>query len=91
MTGIEIVIPPVMNVLGIRPSWGTAEKLAEGLRARGFALSLFPGFLRITLMPHLNQSHLEIFLQVLQDTLKEMQKEEPNSHPKKDQGDNDAR
>src|SRR6056297_1805456 len=91
MSGIETVIPPVMNVLGIRPSRGTAEKLAEGLRTRGFALSLFSGFLRITLMPHLNQSHLEIFLQVLQDTLKEMQKEEPNSHPKKDQGDNDAR
>lgn len=79
MTGIETVITPVMNVLGIRPSWGTAEKLADGLRARGYALSLFPGFLRVTLMPHLNQSHLENFLKVLDETLQEIQKEEVGS------------
>jgi len=98
MSGIETVIPPVMNVLGIRPSQGTSEELAESLRARGFALSLFPGFLRITLMPHLNQSHLENFLQVLQDTLQEtvnamqkIQKEEPNIHSNRNQGENDAR
>ncbi|MCF7949640.1 MAG: tyrosine decarboxylase MfnA [Spirochaetia bacterium] len=95
MSGIETVIPPVMNVLGIRPSRGTAEELADGLRARGFALSLFPGFLRITLMPHLNQNHLENFLQVLQDTLqatvKAMQKEETNSYSNRNQGENNAR
>ncbi|HKK65412.1 MAG TPA: hypothetical protein VJ967_06120, partial [Clostridia bacterium] len=69
------------NVLGIRPIRDTPEKLSEALRARGFALSLFPGFLRVTLMPHLNQSHLENFLMVLEETLKEMQREEPNRAP----------
>jgi len=81
MTGIETVMPPVINVLGIRPIRDTPEKLSEALRARGFALSLFPGFLRVTLMPHLNQSHLENFLMVLEETLKEMQREEPNRAP----------
>ena len=94
MTGIETVMPPAMNVLGIRPSRGTAEKLSEALRTRGFALSLFPGFLRVTLMPHLNQSHLENFLRVLEETLKEMQREESsrehNSHSNRKQGENDA-
>ncbi|MDZ7793747.1 MAG: tyrosine decarboxylase MfnA [Spirochaetia bacterium] len=103
MAGIETVMPPVMNVLGIRPSQGTAEKLSEALRARGFALSLFPGFLRVTLMPHLNQSHLENFLMVLEATLNEMQKEESgpgetgpessrghNSRLHRNQGENNA-
>ncbi len=67
--GIVPVIPPVMNVLGIRPTRCSSDDLARRLRARGFALSLFPGFLRITLMPHVQQAHLENFLRVLQEEL----------------------
>jgi len=65
--GIETVIEPVINVLGIKPTGMTPERLAEKLRNRGYALSLFPGFLRITLMPHLSIVNLSRFLHVLEE------------------------
>ena len=65
--GIETVIEPVINVLGIKPTGMTAERLAGKLRGRGYALSLFPGFLRITLMPHLSIVNLSRFLHVLEE------------------------
>lgn len=67
LDSVEIVIEPVVNVLGIRPGKISAEILAEKLRRRGLALSLFPGFLRITLMPHLTRQHLSRFLEILQE------------------------
>jgi tyrosine decarboxylase / aspartate 1-decarboxylase len=67
--GIETVIEPVMNVLGVRPTYCDPDELAGRLRQRGYALSQFPGFLRLTLMPHLSREHLERFLEVLQEEL----------------------
>lgn len=67
MDGVEPVIEPVINVLGIRPTRLPLEELVHRLRGRGYALSLFPGFLRITLMPHLTREHLTRFLDVLQE------------------------
>ena len=69
MRGIETVMPPVMNVLGIRPTGYSSDELAGRLRQRGYALSQFPGFLRITLMPHLSRAHIEGFLDVLKSEL----------------------
>lgn len=69
LPGIETVIEPVMNVLGVRPTDCDSDELADRLRQRGYALSQFPGFLRITLMPHLSRGHLERFLEVLQEEL----------------------
>jgi len=65
--GIRIVMEPVINVLGIQPDRIPAEVLSARLRQRGFALSLFPGFLRISMMPHLSEEHLSRFLEVLQE------------------------
>lgn len=74
--GVEAVVPPEMNVLGIRPAEdnGTAgalkdRDLAELLRNRGWALSLFPGFLRITLMPHVTYPMLDRFLKDLEQII----------------------
>ena len=67
MEGVETVIEPIINVLGIRPTRIPLETLAGRLRGRGYALSLFPGFLRITLMPHLTREQLTRFLKVLQE------------------------
>lgn len=69
MAGIETVIDPVMNVLGIRPTESSSDELAGRLRRRGYALSQFPGFLRVTLMPHLSRPHIEQFLDVLAEEL----------------------
>jgi tyrosine decarboxylase/aspartate 1-decarboxylase len=70
--GVETVIEPVINVVGIRPKWTEPERLAEALRTKGYALSLFSGFLRITVMPHLSRARIESFLSVLQETLAEL-------------------
>ena len=69
LPGIEAVIEPVMNVLGIRPTAESSDELAGRLRQRGYALSQFPGFLRVTLMPHLTRAHLDRFLGVLEEEL----------------------
>ncbi len=70
MNGVESVVQPTMNVVGIRPTGCSPDELARRLRGRGYALSLFPGFLRITLMPHLNREYLESFLTVLREGVK---------------------
>lgn len=72
MRGLEPVIAPEMNVVGIRPLQGSgcdAPALAKALRARGWALSLFPGFLRITVMPHVTAAMLDDFLFDLEEIL----------------------
>jgi tyrosine decarboxylase/aspartate 1-decarboxylase len=69
---VNTVIEPVINVVGIRPRQTEPQRLAEELRRRGYALSLFPGFLRITVMPHLNDERIDSFLTVLEQTLREL-------------------
>jgi tyrosine decarboxylase / aspartate 1-decarboxylase len=64
------VIYPEMNVVGIRPSERLDmdnRELAGKLRERGWALSLFPDFLRITIMPHVTDAMIEAFLTDLQE------------------------
>ncbi len=70
MKGVEPVIVPEMNVLGLRPSAEShlaAVDLAGILRSRGWALSLFPGFLRITVMPHVSRGMIDDFLDDLEE------------------------
>jgi tyrosine decarboxylase/aspartate 1-decarboxylase len=69
---VDTVIEPVINVVGIRPRQTEPERLAERLREKGYALSLFSGFLRITVMPHLTRPRIESFLTVLEETLAEL-------------------
>ncbi len=72
MEGAETVIEPVINVVGLRPLGTGPEQLAQRLRSKNYALSLFPGFLRITIMPHLSRPRLESFFTVLEETLAEI-------------------
>jgi tyrosine decarboxylase/aspartate 1-decarboxylase len=70
MKAMEPVAAPEMNVLGLRPSAGSgldAADLAKALRGRGWALSLFPGFLRITVMPHVSRVMIDHFLDDLEE------------------------
>ncbi len=68
--GIEAVTEPVMNVVGIRSSVLSAEELASSIRGRGWAVSHFPGFIRIVLMPHVQRDILERFLADLTEITK---------------------
>jgi tyrosine decarboxylase/aspartate 1-decarboxylase len=58
---LDIVVEPITNVLGIKSTLSIA-RIAGELRGRGWAISLFPQHIRIVLMPHLREEHLETFL-----------------------------
>lgn len=78
MDCIELMTEPAMNVVGFRPaddascdgeSAASAAALADALRRRGFAVSLFPGFIRITVMPHVSRESVDRFLKEVRDVL----------------------
>jgi tyrosine decarboxylase/aspartate 1-decarboxylase len=72
MSGVDAVIEPQMNVVGFSPTKHRRidpDELARRLRGRGWALSLFPGFLRITVMPHVSRKMLDAFLHDLEEII----------------------
>ena len=66
LEGVEVVVNPTVNIVGIRPTRITVELLAERLRERGWAVGQFTTHLRIVLLPHLSREALEPFLDDLQ-------------------------
>ncbi|HOV62810.1 MAG TPA: tyrosine decarboxylase MfnA [Spirochaetia bacterium] len=68
--GIELVMEPVMNVVGIRSTTFSQGEFASAIRSRGWAVSLFPDFIRIVLMPHLTREVLDSFLTDLTEIVK---------------------
>ncbi len=63
--GIRVELEPVVNVLGFSSESLSVQKLAILLRKKGWALSEWPGFLRVVLMPHVKVMHLKAFLKDL--------------------------
>lgn len=68
--GIGIVTQPTTNVVGIKSDTIDVRLIAQGLRKRGWAVSLFPGYIRIVIMPHVKPSHIESFLEDLGKIMK---------------------
>jgi tyrosine decarboxylase/aspartate 1-decarboxylase len=65
---VELVAEPFMNVVGFRPAGGAdAAGLSEALRERGYAVSLFPGYIRITVMPHVTRAAADRLLEEIED------------------------
>ena len=71
LDGVELVIKPVMNIVGIRPTEKSIDAVEIELRKRGWAISRFPSFLRVVIMPHVKKEHLEKFLSDLEDILRD--------------------
>lgn len=69
--GLAVVVDPTMNIVGVAPRAGDLSSLAERLRASGWAVSLFDGYLRVVVMPHVTRDHLTEFLAVLEGLLKD--------------------
>jgi tyrosine decarboxylase/aspartate 1-decarboxylase len=63
--GLTIAAEPVTNIVGLVPLRQPVSALARGLRSRGWAVSEYPGHIRIVLLPHLSRNHIEAFLQDL--------------------------
>ncbi|HVP15900.1 MAG TPA: tyrosine decarboxylase MfnA [candidate division Zixibacteria bacterium] len=63
--GLSVVTEPTMNVVGLRSDSFDIRRIAEELRLRKWAISLFPRHIRIVLMPHIQEKHVDEFLQDL--------------------------
>ncbi len=72
INNIRLVTKPVMNIVGITSDDIDIGLLAQKLRDKGWAVSLFPNHIRIAVMPHLKLAHIKSFLGDLEKTVKEI-------------------
>ncbi len=59
---VEVLVPPTMNIVGLRPTCLSVAAFAEGLRAKGWTASQFPTHVRVVVLPHLRRGDLESLL-----------------------------
>jgi len=72
INGLDIVAEPTMNIVGIKSGVFDIGRIAEKLRLRKWAVSLFPSHIRIVVMPHVKKQHIEEFLEDLKGIVKEI-------------------
>jgi len=70
--GLDIVTEPTMNVVGVKSDTVDVSLIFRELRKRGWAVSLFPDYLRIVIMPHTKPLHIKLFLEDLQKILENL-------------------
>jgi len=63
--GLSIVAEPVMNIVGVKSEAFDIRQIAQELRLRKWSVSLFPHHIRIVLMPHVQERHVNMFLEDL--------------------------
>jgi tyrosine decarboxylase/aspartate 1-decarboxylase len=63
--GLSVAMEPTMNVVGLKSDTFDIRRIAEELRLRKWAISLFPHHIRIVVMPHVQEKHIDEFLQDL--------------------------
>lgn len=74
MEGLGVVTRPTLNVVGIKSEDMSIQALAQELRRRGWAVALFPGYIRIVVMPHITAFHIQAFLEDLNDTIRKLRR-----------------
>ena len=62
LRGIELLVEPTLNVLGIRPRCGDARALVEELRLLDWAVGEFPTHARVVLLPHVGDQDVDRFV-----------------------------
>ena len=67
--GLDVVTEPTLNVVGIKSVQTDIQLIFQELKKRGWAVSLFPDYLRIVVMPHTKPSHIKDLLADLQKTM----------------------
>jgi tyrosine decarboxylase/aspartate 1-decarboxylase len=60
--GLDVVAEPTLNVVGIKSDTNDVRLIFQELRKRGWAVSLFPSFIRIVVMPHTKPNHIRNLL-----------------------------
>jgi tyrosine decarboxylase/aspartate 1-decarboxylase len=68
--GLDFVTEPTVNVVGIKSDRVDVRLVFQELRERSWAVSLFPGFIRIVIMPHTKPLHIRNLLEDLKRILK---------------------
>jgi tyrosine decarboxylase/aspartate 1-decarboxylase len=63
--GLEIMVRPTINIVGITSKTFDVRQIAQGLRQMGWAVALFPKHIRIVVMPHIRQDHIDEFVEDL--------------------------
>lgn len=72
INNLDIVSKPTLNVVGIKSDRIDVRLIFQELRNRGWAVSLFPNYIRIVIMPHTKPSHIKIFLEDLKRIIEEL-------------------
>ena len=67
--GLSIVVEPTVNIIGIARERGSVPELVTRLRDLGWATSLFDGYLRVAVMPHLDRRLLQPFIETLAEVV----------------------
>jgi len=70
--GLSLVTEPTMNIVGLKSDTFDIRLIAEGLRVRKWAISLFPDYIRIVIMPHVKKQHIERLLEDLKEIVSEL-------------------
>jgi tyrosine decarboxylase/aspartate 1-decarboxylase len=66
---LDLVTEPTLNVVGIKSDTNDVRLIFKELRKRGWAVSLFPGFIRIVIMPHTKPYHIRKLLEDLKNSI----------------------
>lgn len=72
--GLSLVTRPTLNVVGIKSEDVSIQVLAQELRRRGWAVALFPGYVRIVVMPHVKAFHGQAFLEDLNEAVRKLRR-----------------
>lgn len=73
--GLDVVTEPTMNVVGLKSNVFDIHKVAYELRLRGWAVSLFPSHIRIVVMPHVREKHIENFVEDLREVSERLERQ----------------
>ena len=70
--GLEIMMKPTMNVIGLTSHTLDVKQIAHGLRLKGWAVALFPRHIRIVVMPHVQEEYVDEFLEDLKSVVSKL-------------------
>lgn len=63
--GLDIMVKPTMNIVGVTSRVFDVRQVAQELRQMGWAVALFPKHIRIVVMPHILEKHIDEFVEDL--------------------------
>ncbi len=70
--GLGLVLPPTMNIVGIRSRSPDVEALSRELRGMGWAISTLQDFMRIVVMPHITTPVVDMFMEDLRGAVRRL-------------------